>query len=1102
MATGLEALGAASAVLSVIAFAGNIISLSYKIYDGRPTPQDELEGYAKQMRDAAEQVRTRNERVPQMTPAETKLSEVARECIEVAEKLEKETRIITNPAQRGKIFGSIRMGLRAEGRKTKIKELDESLKRCKQIMETDQSIALEQQQSQGFQGLESDVQNLVSRLARGQTEIEVLVTQEAKTTRDEFSTSLATNFKALDVRFTSDNQRQRLLKSLKSEEIRLRYNEVMSPSDACFERVFASYERVCRKSPEHKAWDKTNKALCFSTYLRPSGGEVDEIDRLWNSFSSWLQSNDELFWIQGKPGSGKSTLMKFIINNDSTERLLQSWSPNARLLSHFFWKIGNESQNSIKGLLCSLLHDILSDCSGGIDQVLEQFTFLASKDFYKEWSTEEAERVLFSLLRDQTRSTCIFIDGLDEISNQDGFPALLRVIRRLQSIPKVKICVSSRPETELVNRLETMGAQNLRLDDLTRPEMAVYIHKELERFSQGQISAPVLEELTSILLSKAEGVFLWLVLATRGLANGIDNGDDEKTLRNRLQQLPEELEPLYEAMWLRLNANNRVYRETAANYFRCVMADGWRAGGIRKEASLLEVASTLPNLAQLAVVVQIGDNFPLNTDDKVLTDLKTMCDMTADDIQTRCAGMLQVYERSVLDFPYYDEFIFPSEVYPLTRRVGFIHRTAHDFLVDTEAGQRILNYKCDLTASIDLHIKIVRSYFYLLKSYYTSGVIGSVGGAVDLCRRLGDKGADQGVILELLLVIQKFYEQDILRFPRSNWYPNPSISAVLALSFPTFEDYFISCFVQPGSPQVATDGLRDIGVGSANPWIRYPPVQLVQRLIALGVDPHAIGRSALSLTMSEKGSPVTQKSSAFELFLRGAMNKFQLYDDKSLPAFLYIIDAMAPTCSNWDRKVMIAAKTRHSHDELVLTGWELFVPLGDKLYVPWAAFEVDMRFLLMRLLAAADSCKIPSQAYKLQELAKSFTKPYIRIRHIGPQQIPDQDFCCYRILEQQPFQGLINRIFGPKDDTSMTISDSLVLIEDCLNSSSDSNSEALSRCVEKVSFYDEIDALAQENVGLYRPADLGVIPQPLETGVSQTASIMLSRLFHLNAVGR
>jgi polynucleotide 5'-kinase involved in rRNA processing len=41
-----------------------------------------------------------------------------------------------------------------------------------------------------------------------------------------------------------------------------------------------------------------------------------------SSFSNWLQEGTGLFWVNGKPGSGKSTLMKYILNSQYTWDLL------------------------------------------------------------------------------------------------------------------------------------------------------------------------------------------------------------------------------------------------------------------------------------------------------------------------------------------------------------------------------------------------------------------------------------------------------------------------------------------------------------------------------------------------------------------------------------------------------------------------------------------------------------------------------------------------------------------------------------------------------------------------------------------------------------
>jgi ABC-type glutathione transport system ATPase component len=48
--------------------------------------------------------------------------------------------------------------------------------------------------------------------------------------------------------------------------------------------------------------------------------------RPWSNFSSWLKaSNSDLYWINGKAGSGKSTLMNFLSDHDKTNALLSFW---------------------------------------------------------------------------------------------------------------------------------------------------------------------------------------------------------------------------------------------------------------------------------------------------------------------------------------------------------------------------------------------------------------------------------------------------------------------------------------------------------------------------------------------------------------------------------------------------------------------------------------------------------------------------------------------------------------------------------------------------------------------------------------------------------
>jgi polynucleotide 5'-kinase involved in rRNA processing len=43
-------------------------------------------------------------------------------------------------------------------------------------------------------------------------------------------------------------------------------------------------------------------------------------------YLSWLKNGTELFYVAGKLGSGKSTLMKFLFNHSETGRQLATWA--------------------------------------------------------------------------------------------------------------------------------------------------------------------------------------------------------------------------------------------------------------------------------------------------------------------------------------------------------------------------------------------------------------------------------------------------------------------------------------------------------------------------------------------------------------------------------------------------------------------------------------------------------------------------------------------------------------------------------------------------------------------------------------------------------
>jgi hypothetical protein len=102
----------------------------------------------------------------------------------------------------------------------------------------------------------------------------------------------------------------------------------------------------------------------------------------WSSFGEWLREGEGVYWISGKAGSGKSTLMRHIYNSPLTMELLATWAAEIPLCvsSFFFWRSGTPEQRSQTGLLRALLFDVLSQQPKLISQ---NFALALGKKLFK-----------------------------------------------------------------------------------------------------------------------------------------------------------------------------------------------------------------------------------------------------------------------------------------------------------------------------------------------------------------------------------------------------------------------------------------------------------------------------------------------------------------------------------------------------------------------------------------------------------------------------------------------------------------------------------------------------------------------------------------------
>ncbi|KAK4172783.1 hypothetical protein QBC36DRAFT_314514 [Triangularia setosa] len=109
-----------------------------------------------------------------------------------------------------------------------------------------------------------------------------------------------------------------------------------------------------RQSQIHEAHDQT-----FQWIFTPSADK--DFKPAWDSFVDWLESDSQLYWMTGKAGSGKSTLMKLISHHRRLLHHLKTWSQGQpiTIASFYFWASGTAMQASPEGRFRSLLHQLL-----------------------------------------------------------------------------------------------------------------------------------------------------------------------------------------------------------------------------------------------------------------------------------------------------------------------------------------------------------------------------------------------------------------------------------------------------------------------------------------------------------------------------------------------------------------------------------------------------------------------------------------------------------------------------------------------------------------------------------------------------------------------
>ncbi|KAK3046607.1 hypothetical protein LTR09_011955 [Extremus antarcticus] len=256
-----------------------------------------------------------------------------------------------------------------------------------------------------------------------------------------------------------------------------------------------------------------------------------------------------ILWIAGKPGAGKSTLMKFALAQAKNSVL-----EDEIVLSFFFDARGDDLEKTTLGVYRVLLYQLLNKAPD-LQSVLDNFDASdLSQAKSPTWSLDMLQEFLSAAMQGlgQRRVKC-FIDALDEC-NEEQVRDMVEYLENLgehilSDDSRLHICFASRhyPTIEIHNNWRLVLEDEAgHAEDLKK-----YIRHRL-RAGEGKLVGEIRDQTQR----KANGVFMWTVLVVHILNDEFRRGRIF-AVKKRLQEVPTKLSDLFKDLLRRDRVNMR-----------------------------------------------------------------------------------------------------------------------------------------------------------------------------------------------------------------------------------------------------------------------------------------------------------------------------------------------------------------------------------------------------------------------------------------------------------------------------------------------------------------------------------------------------------------
>ncbi|KAL6714827.1 hypothetical protein ACLMJK_007087 [Lecanora helva] len=431
-----------------------------------------------------------------------------------------------------------------------------------------------------------------------------------------------------------------------------------------------------------------------------------ETGSLSAGFGDWLNNKTRFFWISGKPGAGKSTLMRYLSESEKANKLLSEDFDRVIFVQYYFYELGTVQESDFGSLLCVILRQLLS---GFFESERSAYLKVYSRlkpllGALPASSTVLPVEELKSILREaithckQPWRLVLFIDGLDECKGDYG-DQLDFLISWVQSGSlfriSTKACLASRHEIEIELRLSQFP--NCKIHNFTSTDIAFYVRSELVKawdlMAAQPHSAPAQydEFLVQEVLTKAEGVFVWVKIVVSQLAQGIEEEQGPDQILELLYSFPEGLENLYQRI---IEKIDKKFWPFCINSLRILLA---RTNFSWQRERMLNFTAAIQDPAS-AISCKASHEDGFSTEDGGLS--RQRCAQEKRRLLRSCKSLITI-ENS--------DDIF-------TDKINVLHRIVWEYVINGAILERMLE-KVDKSALLKIHESSMAMRLRLLKIY-------------------------------------------------------------------------------------------------------------------------------------------------------------------------------------------------------------------------------------------------------------------------------------------------------------------------------------------------------------------------------------------------